>query len=430
MQSKSMKPSFLSRPLFATLFAILAGCGGGEGTATTLALAPADGSANALAQRAVAATIQQQIADGTVAPACPTATLGGFRCQMLILRRTELAPRTVGLNGRKLLGYGPSQLQGAYNIASAAKSNPGGLVALVESYGYPQLEGDLAVYRKEFGLPSCTRKNGCLQVVNQSGKPKPLPPANAGSDEEQALDVDMVSANCPNCHIRVVQTKASLYAAENVAASFDPVAISNSWGRSEYSTENLDKQSYFNHPGIAITAAAGDNGYGVIFPSSANTVTAVGGTTLKIAKNPRGFNETVWVGSGSGCSQYESVPSWQESIEGELGGCSNRIVADVAYDADPSTGVAIYDSLPGGFGGPGWQVVGGTSAGAPAIAAIYALSGNTSGIPASIAYANPSALFDITSGSNGSCSPPYLCTGEVGYDGPTGLGSPNGLGAF
>jgi hypothetical protein len=207
--------------------------------------------------------------------------------------------------------------------------------------------------------------------------------------------------------------------------------MSNSWGGDEYKNETRATQRIFNHPGIAITASAGDDGYGVSYPAAANTVSAIGGTSLYTAQNKRGYTESVWSGSGSGCSAYESVPSWQVPIEQQLGGCSNRIVSDVAYIADPNTGVAVYESIAGDGEPPGWQVWGGTSVGSPAIAAIYALSGNTPGIPTSISYANTDDLYNITSGSNGSCSPyNYLCTGEVGYNGPTGNGTPNGLGAF
>jgi subtilase family serine protease len=153
---------------------------------------------------------------------------------------------------------------------------------------------------------------------------------------------------------------------------------------------------------------------------------------LYTAKNSRGYTETVWAGAGSGCSQYSKVPKWQEPIEKSLGGCSKKLAADVSYIGNPNTGVAVYETIPGDGEAPGWQVWGGTSTGAPAIAAIYALAGDASSqkIPAEIAYANPGDLNDITSGSNGQCSPAYLCNGEVGYDGPTGLGTPNGLGAF
>jgi subtilase family serine protease len=375
--------------------------------------------------------VQQQIALGNFVPVCAPPTIGSVSCTALRLRDTEFAPRTRGIDGSSVPGYGPSELQAAYNITGAAKTNSGGLVALVEFGGYPTLEPDLAVYRAEFGLPKCAASNGCLRIVNQNGG-RHLPFLNDGA-AEQALDVDMVSANCPKCHILVVQASNrvnnSLYIAEKTAATFNPVAISNAWLTDEFAGESNYTEEYFNHPGIAFTAADGDSGYRVYFPAAANTVTAVGGTTLRRTRSARGWEETVWPGTSSGCSLYEPVPSWQATIEQMLGGCSKRLVSDVAYDADPNTGVAVYSSFDL-LEPPGWQVYGGTSVGAPAIAAIYALSGDTAGIPASIAYANPTDLYDITRGSDGRCSPAYLCTGEVGYDGPTGLGTPNGLGAF
>src|SRR5262249_32276168 len=194
------------------------------------------------------------------------------------------------------------------------------------------------------------------------------------------------------------------------------------------STESLVESNY-NHPGIAVTVSSGDNGYGVEFPAASRYVTAVGGTSLTRAANTRGWNETVWNGAGSGCSQYISKPSWQTDS-----GCSRRTVADVSAVADPGTGVAVYDTY--GTGG-GWLVFGGTSVSAPIIAGVYALAGNTGSITyGSYSYSHTSSLFDITSGHNGSCgrgkrsSGAYLCTGVPGYDGPTGNGAPNGISGF
>jgi subtilase family serine protease len=407
--------------------AFAAGCSGGMTPSTV----PQSGGNPAAAQRIESAVyVQQQIAAGNFIPACRNIVFGEGRCLALGLKDMSQAPRSeAGANG-SVSGYGPAQLQAAYNIASAAKGK-GGLVAVVEAGGDPKLASDLAVYRKQFGLPPCDRASGCLRIENQEGRLQPHPAVINGWLAEQSLDVDMVSANCPNCRILVVEASTSLGDAERTAAQAHPVAISNSWGGGEFKGENPSEHRLFDHPGIAITASSGDGGYGVIFPSAANTVTAVGGTTLRTSTNSRGYTETVWSGAGSGCSQYIPEDSWQLPIEQQLGGCSNRIVADVAYIANPQTGVAVYESTPGDGENPGWQVWGGTSVGSPAIAAIYALSGNTAGIPAKLAYENPSALYDVTSGSNGSCAPyDYLCTGEVGYDGPTGMGTPNGTGAF
>jgi subtilase family serine protease len=176
--------------------------------------------------------------------------------------------------------------------------------------------------------------------------------------------------------------------------------------------------------------SSGDSGYGVEVPAAFNTVTAVGGTNLVLNADNTRKTETVWGsrlnlsgGAGSGCSTYIAKPSWQKDT-----GCAKRSVADVAAVADPNTGVAVYDSY-GSTGGQNWYVFGGTSVAAPIIGGVYGLSGNTAGVPASIAYSHTSALYDVTSGSNGLCLN-YLCKGTAGYDGPTGLGTPKGTAAF
>jgi subtilase family serine protease len=204
------------------------------------------------------------------------------------------------------------------------------------------------------------------------------------------------------------------------------MAISNSYGGPEYASETSDEATYYNHLGIAVTASAGDSGYGAEFPAASQYVTAVGGTTLYQASNTgsRNATETVWSGTGSGCSTRITKPSWQTDP-----GCPRRTIGDVAAVADPTTGVWVYDTTRYN-GQSGWLVFGGTSVSSPIIASIYALAGNTAVRSGSGPYANATALFDTTSGSNGSCGGSYLCTGKVGYDGPTGLGTPNGSGAF
>ncbi|HET6274581.1 MAG TPA: hypothetical protein VFE16_01420 [Candidatus Cybelea sp.] len=427
MRIEFFRGTLVRSSAFILVAALAAGCSSGAGVTPSPLSQVSNGSSMPVHD---ASYVTRQIATGAYIPACPALTFGEARCLAIGLRDTSRAPRSERGQAGSVQGWGPSQLQAAYNITQAAKKNPGGLVAVVEAGGYPKLNADLEVYRKQFGLPPCNTHNHCLEIVNQSGKKKPHPPIIKGWLAEQALDVDMVSANCPNCKILVVQASTSLGKAERTAAKFHPMAISNSWGGSEFKGEKPSQERLFHHPGIAITASSGDGGYGVIFPSAANTVTSVGGTSLFTAQGSRGYSETVWGGAGSGCSQYIPESTWQAPIEQQLGGCTNRIDADLAYEADPETGVAVYESLAGDGEAPGWQVWGGTSVGSPAIAAIYALSGNTAGIPASIAYANPSDLYDVTSGNNGSCVPSYLCTGEIGYDGPTGLGTPNGVGAF
>ena len=248
---------------------------------------------------------------------------------------------------------------------------------------------------------------------------------DVGWDQEQALDLDMASAMCPNCKILLVQATSASYAnlaaAVNTAASIAGVnAISNSYGGGESGTTTY--ASAYNHPGIAITASTGDSGYGASFPATSPNVIAVGGTRLVTAANTRGWSETAWTSGGSGCSTVYAKPSFQHDPS-----CGARMEADVSAVADPATGVAVYG--PTGSGTYGWMVFGGTSASAPIIAGIYGVT-NHHPTGAATIYANSSLLFDVTSGANGTCSVSYFCHAGAGYDGPTGLGTPNGPGAF
>jgi subtilase family serine protease len=266
----------------------------------------------------------------------------------------------------------------------------------------------------------------CFRQVDQTGGTS-YPAVNTGWASEIALDIEMVSAICPQCNILLVEANsnsfADLGAAVNYAATQGVAAISNSYGGSEFVSETTYESPY-NHPHIAVTVSSGDGGYGVEFPAASRYVTAVGGTSLKLTTNGARSSETVWSGAGSGCSRYIPKPSWQTDR-----GCNNRTVADVAAVADPYTGVAVLDTT----GSGGWTIFGGTSVAAPIIASFYALAGNTASITAgSYPYSHAPSLFDVTSGSDGSCkrSTLYLCTGEPGYDGPTGVGTPNGSAGF
>jgi subtilase family serine protease len=326
-------------------------------------------------------------------------------------------------------GYGPPDLQSMYALTALSKSNGKGMtVGLVEGGDDPSLASDLAVYRSQYGLPACTIANGCLKIV--SAGPGGTSAPDAEWSIETSLDVDMVSAICPNCHILVVETASVggsalttyLDAGENLAAADGADVISNSFGGSESGASD----AAYNHPGIVITASSGDSGYsgGVEEPASYASVVAVGGTSTVRAANARGWSETAWSGAGSGCSAYVPKPSWQKDA------CANRNVADVSANADPNTGVAVYDSTPS-EGGAGWEVVGGTSESSPIVASIFALAGNAATQNgASGLYANSAYLNDVAGGSTGTCTPPYECNAVAGYDGPTGLGTPNGIGAF
>jgi subtilase family serine protease len=349
---------------------------------------------------------------------CPAPPTGYARCHAILV---------TGFASSSPSGYNPADLQSAYKLPSSTAGS-GQTVAIVDAYDDPNAESDLGVYRSQFGLPPCTTANGCFKKVDQNGGTN-YPRANGGWAQEISLDLDMVSAVCPNCHIILVEATTNsltnLGTAVNEAAKLGANAISNSYGGGESSSETSYDTSYYRHPGIVVTASAGDSGYGVEYPAASQYVTAVGGTTLTKASNTRGWSETVWSGTGSGCSAYEPKPSWQTDT-----GCSHRTVGDVAADADPNTGVSVYDSYKY-QGLSGWLVFGGTSVASPIIASVYALAGNSSSVTyGSYPYSHTSSLFDVTSGSNGSCGGSYLCTGEVGYDGPTGNGTPDGTGGF
>jgi subtilase family serine protease len=322
-------------------------------------------------------------------------------------------------------GLGPADLQSAYKLPPGS-AGAGQTVAIIDAFDDPKAEADLAVYRSQFGLPPCTTANGCFRKVNQNGAASPLPRSDTGWAGEIALDIDMVSAVCPSCKILLVESNGpdnSLFTAIDTAARLGAKYISNSWGGGESANQDTFDQQHLNKPGVAITASSGDDGFGVIHPASSRFVTAVGGTSLRRASNTRGWSETAWSGAGSGCSARIPKPPWQHDT-----GCARKTVADVSAVADPATGVAVFLT----FGGGGWTVFGGTSASAPIIASVYALAGTPAAAtnPASYPYAHTGNLFDVTSGRNGSCSPAYLCTAGAGFDGPTGLGTPNGVAAF
>jgi subtilase family serine protease len=319
-------------------------------------------------------------------------------------------------------GYGAVKLRTAYNVRLTGASTT--LVAIVDAYGYTNAEADLAAYRAQFGLPACTTANGCFRKLNQTGVAANYPAQDLGWAQESALDLDMASAMCPNCRLYLIEANSNAFSnlvvAEATAARLGAHAISNSYGVAEANTQSYE--AAYNHPGIAITASTGDTGYGVEFPASSPHVIAVGGTHLVTATNSRGWSESVWPGAGSGCSTVYAKPRWQVDA-----GCRMRTVADTAAVADPRTGVSVYG--PVSTRGSGWMIFGGTSAAAPLIAGIYGARASVVSYASGL-YSHTSYLFDVSTGSNGSCGGSYLCTGKVNYDGPTGLGTPNGTSAY
>jgi hypothetical protein len=326
-------------------------------------------------------------------------------------------------------GWGAKQIEAAYRLPVAR--NPHQTVAVVEAYDNTDLASYLATYRKQYGLPACTKADGCLRVVNQDGKAAPLPESGLGTgwDVESTLDVDMVSAACPHCRILVVDASkpdlSDFAAAEDTAARLGASVISNSWGVREDGYAMTFAKA-FDHRGHVIVASSGDSGFDAAnFPASLATVTAVGGTELAPAHSKRGWSEQVWDtggASGSACSAYEPKPRWQHDPH-----CQMRTVADVSAVA---WNVAIYDAYLGG-----WLDVGGTSAASPLIAGVYALAGNAARVPPGYEYAHARWLYNVTVGSNDgdggvTCGHDYLCQARKGYNAPTGLGTPDGTGAL
>lgn len=333
-------------------------------------------------------------------------------------------------------GFSPADLRSAYKVSGHALGSP--IVAIVDAYDDPTIKSDLDIYSKQFGLPilpvcksNVARSSvTCFTKVSQRGTSS-LPKANGGWAVEIALDVEAVHALCENCSIVLVEATSpnmnNLLTAEDTAVKLGASVVSNSWGGPEFADETKF-DSHFKVKNVAFTVSSGDSGYGVEYPAASPFVTAVGGTSLYLKTDGSYKNEDAWSGAGSGCSQFEPKPSWQTDVR-----CSGRTVADVSAVADPTTGFALYTTT-SEKGQKGWFTVGGTSLAAPLVAAVYALSNNFGGNkPAnSLPYTlgTKTNLHDVVGGSNGDCSPDYLCTGKTKYDGPTGLGSPKGVGAF
>ena len=377
--------------------------------------------------------------------ACPVARPWQARCLTLYAPQTAvnraIAEKAAGIRvparSTTPKGWGANSIEAAYKLP--VTKGAGQTIGIVDAFSTPNLASDLGVYRKEYGLPPCTTASGCLRIVNQEGNPSPLPrPDPFGWGVEETLDVSMVSAACPLCKIVVVESKNSIF--RNLGLGVDTAirlgadVVSNSYGNRESGFTQAGAK-YYNQPGHVVVVSSGDYGFtAAMFPANLATVTAAGGTELSRAKNARGWTEQVWNngfgGSGSGCSAYVAKPSWQHDPH-----CPGRTVADVSALA---ANVPIYDSsITKPQGGP-WLTVYGTSAAAPIVAGVYALAGNAAAVTPGYAYAHTSALFDVTKGTNdwfdgthgAVCGHDYLCVAKKGYDAPTGLGTPDGTGAF
>ena len=417
------------RPLVAAALLLVLGSAGQAAaapSAVALTRAPVAWSAPTAAVRSTSTVVTGPVERVCAAPAPGSATCLAERMSQSSTWYGLPAVRShqPGVSSPAVLpGRTPVDIQSAYGLTGRSAS--GRTVAIVDAYGYPNAERDLGVYRSQFGLPACTKANGCLTILSESGSTTGLPALNLGWAGEQALDLDAVSAACPSCKILLVQAKSASFAdlgasVNTAAAQRGVVAISNSYGGGDAADSR--NGAPYHHPGIAVTASTGDSGYaGASYPASSQWVVAVGGTTLTPAPTTaRGWTETAWSGSGSGCSSLNQAPVGQTQA---MTRCTGRAMADVSAVADPRTGLAVY--APTSSTGAGWGQYGGTSLASPLVAAAFALSGNTTGEAATIPYAHQGAFNDITSGANGSCA--TMCKTAKGWDGPTGLGSPNGV---
>jgi Subtilase family len=424
------------------------------------------------------------------------------------VRQAPVLPAPAPANGN--YGLRPADLHSAYQLPSSPPSTQ--TIAIVDAYNDPTAEQDLKAYSEEFGLPECTTANGCFKKVNQSGQAKPLPfpktkaaleAARKGSRAEVeeaeraegwaleiSLDIETAHAVCQTCHILLVEAaspfNSDLSTAENTAVALEANEVSNSWGGEEFGGE----EPAFNHPGVVITASAGDDGYlewlghapaepgFVEYPAASPRVFAVGGTRLLLGAGGSWSSETVWNdggerfgeregfgAGGGGCSKSLAAAAWQQELANWAAvGCgTDRAVADVSADADPYTGLAVQnttvlDPEDPCTPSPHWCTIGGTSLASPIVAAVFALAGGAHGVsyPAQTLYRNlassPAALHDVVVGSNGECNKPFnnktgtsgcttaeqgadcsseaICLAGTGYDGPTGVGTPAGIGAF
>ena len=346
---------------------------------------------------------------GTTAPACGRTRVGEVQCDALI--RTGM-PLVVS-------GLSPANIEAAYNLPSSTRGS-GQIVAVVDAYDNPNAASDLATYRSYFGLPAAN-----FAKYNQKGKRANYPSGNTGWGVEIDLDVEMVSASCPLCTIYLVEAKSNgwsdIQTAEAEAVKLGASIISNSFSGTGGS------QSYFDSQHVTYLASTGDYGYGISDPADFPRVVAVGGTTLTQGGHGRRWTESVWSGTGAGCSAI-AKPKWQHDP-----GCKFRTGNDVSAVADPYTGVAEFDT----YGQRGWFETGGTSVSSPLMAGVFALAGNSKEQDGGKTFWNKSHqkhLYPVLTGNDGDCGGSYLCTAgtkQYGtYSGPGGWGTPSGTGAF
>ncbi|MFH0907609.1 MAG: S53 family peptidase [bacterium] len=313
-------------------------------------------------------------------------------------------------------GYSPAQMRHAYGVDQVAGTGSNQTIAIVDAYGSPTIQNDLDVFCQTYGIPLTT-----IEIAYPQGKPRRQ---NRGWALETTLDVEWAHAIAPGAKIMLVVGRSAsipdLLGSVDFAVKHGATQVSMSWGAAERSSQRKF-ESLFGTPCVSFIASSGDSGAGAFWPASSPNVLAVGGTTLILDTNSVILSEAGWSGSGGGQSRFFPRPAYQNGWHGS----TQRGVPDVSYSADPRTGVAIYMS--NGNNPPGWTTVGGTSAGAPQVAAMLAIANSSRTTPLAddhqalydAAAANRQLFFnDIVSGNNGS----FYCT--AAYDYVTGLGSP------
>jgi hypothetical protein len=351
-------------------------------------------------------------------PACGPVKAHQARCYALIDRRGQGALTKSG----DPRGYNAIDLRDAYGLDSVPDS--GQTVAVVVAYDYPSAEADMNAYRHAFGLPRCTQGSGCFTKINQRGQTRDYPSRDQGWAVEAALDLQMISASCPTCHIVLAEadqpSTGALNKATDAAVAAGADVTNHSYGIQEY-TGIRGSNRHYSVDGVTAVSSSGDNGYQpATFPASSPDVVSVGGTVLRHSLNARGWAERAWAYGGSGCSAYFPKPRFQTDRA-----CGNRTIADLSAVADA---VAVYDTfLPKRY--RGWVEVSGTSISSPFVAGMIGAAG-AGGIKPGDLYGRPRAFHDIAAGANGFCLRNYICTAKPGYDGPTGWGTPRGLRAF
>lgn len=317
-------------------------------------------------------------------------------------------------------GLSPATIKGVYNFSTSSTAGSGKTIAIVDAFDDPTAESDLGVFSSTFGLPACTTANGCFKKVNQTGGSM-YPRKNAGWALEISLDIQWAHAIAPGAHILLVEATSNsftnLLAAEDYAKAHAQY-VSNSWGASEFSGENA-YDSHFAQSGVSFFVSSGDAGLPAEYPSSSPNVISVGGTTLHFSGG-NFTSETGWSGGGGGCSAYENATAAQSAFSQypQVNCAGKRATPDVSLDADPASGVSVYDTTRY-QGQAGWFTVGGTSASAPMWAARSAVAGTV--INSAYVYGNAITYRDITSGNNGaSCLVGFdLCTGRGSWIGAT-----------